>query len=351
MTTQTKQRYDYLDIAKGLGILAVVWAHIMLTGWSHRLIYAFHMPLFFFISGMLFRKDKYESASNFLKHRFLRLFIPYIAYSVATWLVWVAFRMIRHDEVASYWMPLAQTFISQGSGAFMVHNSALWFIPCLFATEIMYFFLSNMKEWTTLCLCILLAAVSFILGSQFGDDYWMTPPWNFDAALIALPFYCLGNMLTRHFSHKQMNEYAAQNKVKLILTTIVLTILLVLGAEFFGECSMGSSSYQCNGFIFMTRAIIGCASMIAFSLLMGNTLFGNNKVMDYVKYMGRTSLDVMCLHIPVKGVAIIGVGILLHSTVDDISNNFGLSAIAFIITMIVVTICIAIIQRLFYSKK
>ena len=41
--TETK-RYDYLDITKGLGILAVVWAHIMLVGWSHKVIYAFHMP-------------------------------------------------------------------------------------------------------------------------------------------------------------------------------------------------------------------------------------------------------------------------------------------------------------------
>jgi len=49
-------RYDYIDIAKGLGILMVVWAHIMITGWTHQFIYAFHMPLFFLLSGMLFKR-------------------------------------------------------------------------------------------------------------------------------------------------------------------------------------------------------------------------------------------------------------------------------------------------------
>ena len=52
-------RYNYIDISKGIGILMVVWAHILLVGVSHSMIYAFHMPLFFFISGFLFNKEKY----------------------------------------------------------------------------------------------------------------------------------------------------------------------------------------------------------------------------------------------------------------------------------------------------
>lgn len=42
-----------LDIAKGIGIILVVWAHASgpLSGYINQ----FHMPFFFFISGMLFR--------------------------------------------------------------------------------------------------------------------------------------------------------------------------------------------------------------------------------------------------------------------------------------------------------
>ena len=74
-------RYDYIDISKGIGILMVVWAHIMLAGWTHQMFYAFHMPLFFLLSGMLFRRDKYTSFSSFLAHRAKRLLIPYFIYS------------------------------------------------------------------------------------------------------------------------------------------------------------------------------------------------------------------------------------------------------------------------------
>lgn len=46
------QRKDYLDIAKGIGIILVVWAHA--DGSFSKYITQFHMPFFFFISGMLF---------------------------------------------------------------------------------------------------------------------------------------------------------------------------------------------------------------------------------------------------------------------------------------------------------
>ena len=139
----TNDRYEFIDIAKGVGILAVVWAHILLVGWTHEIIYAFHMPLFFFISGFLFNVNKYSSFQTFLVKRFKRLIITYFIYSFVTWGIWFIFRYVRHDLVKSYWMPLLQTFIAQGSGSYLVHNSALWFIPCLLAVEIMFFFISR----------------------------------------------------------------------------------------------------------------------------------------------------------------------------------------------------------------
>lgn len=90
-----KQRFDYLDVAKGIGILLVVWAHILLVGWSHRLIYAFHMPLFFLISGILYNKDKYKTFAEFFRVRFKRLIVPYLIYSVVTWAVWAVFRYLQ----------------------------------------------------------------------------------------------------------------------------------------------------------------------------------------------------------------------------------------------------------------
>ena len=45
------KRDNILDVAKGIGIILVILAHITQSK-VKTFIYIFHMPLFFFISGM-----------------------------------------------------------------------------------------------------------------------------------------------------------------------------------------------------------------------------------------------------------------------------------------------------------
>ena len=52
------KRLHYIDIAKGIGILLVALAHNDLAGYApflYHWIYSFHMPLFFFLSGLFFK--------------------------------------------------------------------------------------------------------------------------------------------------------------------------------------------------------------------------------------------------------------------------------------------------------
>lgn len=356
----SKERYDYIDIAKGLGILMVVWAHIMITGWTHKVIYAFHMPLFFLISGMLFQREKYPSFGVFIKRRAKRLLIPYTIYSVLTWVFWAAFRYLRHDEVESYLTPLFQTFYAQGSGAYMVHNSALWFVPCLFLTEILYFFLCRLGKWECLMACFVCAGMSFELGNVYGDSYWFLLPWNADAALIALPFYCIGNMLTRGIGHERMVSSVSNYWGWYLLVYVIITFLLLWSALSYGECSMGSSSYQCKAWVFMSRAFIGCAWLVCLSLLIGSMNIGNMIMSTFVRYLkwaGTNSLDIMCLHIPVKGVCMIGVAAALHITVEHVGSYESYSFLAFVLTMLIVWLLIRFVpvstlaNRLLYNEN
>lgn len=346
------KRYDYLDIAKGIGILLVVWAHILLDGVSHRVIYAFHMPLFFLISGMLFRRDKYSGFIDFLRKRAKRLLVPFAIYSVATWCIWAVFRFIRHDEVVSYWDPLLQTVVAKGSGAFMVHNSALWFIPCLFATEIIYFAISKFNNILKITVSLCCAALSFGLGHYFSDDWWFLLPWNFDAALIAVLFYCAGNIFSAKVSGHRLIEYSKAHVKTMMCVGAVMCIVLYWSAMKFGECSMGSSSYQCNGAIFIIRAFIGCIACLILSVLL-SLISSKNIIKKYLMREGQCSLDIMSIHIPIKGICILGIGVLLHQTAEYISFSLLYSALAFIIAMVVVDFLVYIIQRgkLIFNKR
>ena len=48
-------RLDWVDVARGIGILAVVIGHVWTRGPVRDALYSFHMPLFFILSGMLSR--------------------------------------------------------------------------------------------------------------------------------------------------------------------------------------------------------------------------------------------------------------------------------------------------------
>lgn len=45
-------RENWVDIAKGIGIILVVMGHANCPEIPHGIIYSFHMPLFFFLSGL-----------------------------------------------------------------------------------------------------------------------------------------------------------------------------------------------------------------------------------------------------------------------------------------------------------
>ncbi len=46
------KRIEWVDIARGIGIILVILGHIGI-GKVGKFIYSFHIPLFFFLSGFL----------------------------------------------------------------------------------------------------------------------------------------------------------------------------------------------------------------------------------------------------------------------------------------------------------
>lgn len=156
----TVKRLDYIDIAKGLGMLTIIWGHIVHEGWSNQFVYSFHIPLFFFLSGMVFNASKYQTVGELIKKRVKTLLIPYLIFSIITWLLWVGMRVVSHDTT-NYWYPLLQTFIAQGSAGFLRHNLPLWFVTCLFVVEIMYYYINKLPK--------IGAALSLITCSVIGN--------------------------------------------------------------------------------------------------------------------------------------------------------------------------------------
>lgn len=67
--TNRQTRIEWIDIVKGIGILCVILGHLSAPNQITRiLVYSFHMPLFFFISGYLYKsKDLKKVIINGVK--------------------------------------------------------------------------------------------------------------------------------------------------------------------------------------------------------------------------------------------------------------------------------------------
>lgn len=204
-------RLAALDSLRGFGILLVVLGH---TSWSAGLvswIFSFHMPLFFIISGMLFHERQFLDS---FKRKAIRLLVPYVFFGTVTLAYWALIeRRLRGDE-GSVPNALANIVLARAGSDNYPQNAALWFLPCLFVTEMLFlgFFLLVNKTgsvetktvmgggWRNRIAVMALALVSFlsiiVMWSLDLPVDQFRLPWAFDILSFSMLFYCIGYLLS-----------------------------------------------------------------------------------------------------------------------------------------------------------
>ena len=136
---------DYIDYAKGIGILLVMLGHVNLVvpdsnhiaHYFVRLIYSFHMPLFFVITGFLLGyKDSISKKDTVpaLKagRLFMHIMVPYYLYSVLFILVYYYRYGNEDDHITGM---ITATWTTMG-------NAPLWFLSTLFFARLLFHFLN-----------------------------------------------------------------------------------------------------------------------------------------------------------------------------------------------------------------
>ena len=131
-----KKRLDYLDLAKGIGIILVVIAHSTLTSDAvQAYITAFHMPLFFIVSGMLICHNGEENKEfgSTVRRKLRTIMVPYLAFTVAYLLIDII-DMYLGLEVLT-WRNIVDSVIEFLT---LYGMSVLWFLPALFFGELLF---------------------------------------------------------------------------------------------------------------------------------------------------------------------------------------------------------------------
>ena len=85
MILESRARLPWLDVLKGIGIILVVVGHVYSNKTIFNWLYSFHMPLFFFAAGWVYRE---KSVLYDIKHRFQTIAVPYFSFGLLILFYW-----------------------------------------------------------------------------------------------------------------------------------------------------------------------------------------------------------------------------------------------------------------------
>ncbi|MEI0739791.1 acyltransferase family protein [Paenibacillus sp. JTLBN-2024] len=143
-----KKRLDWVDAAKGIGILLVVMAHVPIPDSLKQFIYSFHMPLFFLLSGMMFRSSS-SPALSFIQKKSQKLtpaLSLFLHHYVCILVLRYSFFAFKGQTDIDPFVPFTGIFISNADEARLTHNPAIWFLTTLFLVEILFFFMHRLSK-------------------------------------------------------------------------------------------------------------------------------------------------------------------------------------------------------------
>lgn len=127
--THMKERLDYIDRARGILIILMVIGHVWQSGYVFDAIYAFHMPAFFVISGMLMHHTKSyrKPAGEFLAGKIYTYGIPFL---------WIELLGILTDIMRNGVTLNVKGYLFN-TVTFNFNDPNLWFLANLFLIELL----------------------------------------------------------------------------------------------------------------------------------------------------------------------------------------------------------------------
>lgn len=192
-THRGKSNKEFM-LLSAIGIIFVVDAH----AWTSLSLFtayipynSFFMPMFVFISGYFFKPESAESMLHYIGRKFKRLMFPYYLWNfffLALELILHHFKLISYDYIS-----LSDVLIKPWTSGIMLSVcSPMWFVPALFATEVVYRFFSK-------CICINNILLLIILVIAGAASVYISTNYSFPESMLLplkivffLQFYQIG---------------------------------------------------------------------------------------------------------------------------------------------------------------
>jgi fucose 4-O-acetylase-like acetyltransferase len=272
-------RYAWVDYAKGIAIIFVVYRHVLygllysgVTATpvmmdANEMLYGFRMPLFFFLSGLFFASSlQKRGAQDFLLAKINTLLYPYV--------LWCFIQLTLQIIFSEY------TNFKRGIGNYidiLIHPRGMlqqWYLFALFNVSVLYLFNHVVLR--------LKPPVQVLLGLVFlGLIPYVGTISTLSDVMMFYIFFCLGHITAPYFFREKVQQQLASGYKALLLLPVFIL------AQYYSMKHPGMNMY-----LFSALAMLGALLVIMISFLLARY-----KLMMFLQTLGHYSLYIYLLHL------------------------------------------------------
>lgn len=273
-----ENRLYWVDKLKGLGMILVLIGHTSISSSLNKYIYTFHMPLFFFLSGYFFKNASDIKLITYIKYKFKKLCIPYFYWSIILFSIAFIEKKLGINPNMDLKKNIIGVFYGNAiDGWLSMYNGPLWFLLCLFVTEILFYIIQKFSS--KLAYSLIFSTLIAYLDYKFIS---IRLPWSINLALTAVIFYELGYMF--RLNEAKLNATLYKRRLYVFL---LLSINFMLGFMLNIKTDMNMKIYG-NYLAFIISAVSG---ILCYIYISKNTTIFNGFI-----FIGKNSLIFLALH-------------------------------------------------------
>ena len=290
---QEKRRLEFIDIARGMAMICIILGHLESDS-INRVIYTFHVPIFFLIAGFFI--DNRKSIKEFTLKRMRSLLVPYAAACAVMLVIGTLETIVL--TVAEYGPEHWFNAIIYGGGTWLwaavygAGNSfellyyvpgigAIWFLWAVFWGGLLLRISLNMNKWIRPVFFAALFAAAVISKNYI----WL--PFSLQPGMCAGAFMYIG-WLSRQAVPYVSRIHKAWKIIAVIIAAAAWgTFIYDFDTFWFVRCGFG------RGAIDIMRSLCACGIVMLIARIIELKL---KKIGSWFAVLGKYSTLLLCIH-------------------------------------------------------
>lgn len=335
-------RVTWIDVCRGIGIIIVIYTHALGADRYRYFFYSFHMPLFFFLSGLVYNRSKHTKFFLFIRKTVKDTLLPFFIFALVSYILWLLFPryplptdMIVKQFFGTFYANSAFWDTKYG---LLSYNNILWFLPCLFVVKILFAAFTHIStKLKFLIPALFLCSLLGYLYAHFFAKLYL--PYAAEIALTAVVFYGAGYLWRTHIGLDTI--FMRSRRTTLIAVTAYIAVAVLSTYHFItaGNKIDMRLHFLGNYIFFYLTAAIGIVGAVAIG-----HIWHENK---YLTYLGKNSMILFAWHLLIfdyltRALLLLSVS---NKTIQQLHNTL-LAPLYTVISMLVILLINVLFSRL-----